>query len=316
VSPPGAATQAVPEVYYRLRQSASSRWPGGHRSRGGDAGFEFRAHRALSQGGDARRIDVHASLRDPMGWQDSASGQSHDQVPRRSDWLVRLHAERLSVPVMVVADLSASMGFIGRHARMQVLADLVRSLAWSAGRAGDSFGFVGCAEQVAPAWFLPASRARGAGLALADRLAAHRPAASDGSGAGRHAGALAEALRYLPRQRSLVFLVSDFHLPPPLIEATLTGLSAHELVPVVLEDEAEALAPPRTRFGHALMNLQDPETGRERLVWWRPELAERQARETRERRAALDALFSRLQLRPVRMNHGYEADRLTAHFLG
>ncbi|MFM2069199.1 MAG: hypothetical protein RLZZ584_4108, partial [Pseudomonadota bacterium] len=85
---------AIREVYYRLRHPARSRWPGAHRSRAGETGFEFRAHQALSQGGDARRIDVHASLRDPYS---SAFG----------DWQVRLYAERVAIAVTVVADLSA-----------------------------------------------------------------------------------------------------------------------------------------------------------------------------------------------------------------
>ena len=82
-----ARREPIREVYYRLRRTARSRWPGAHRSRAGEMGFEFRAHQALSLGGDARRIDIHASLRDPFG-----------------GWIVRLHSERKSIPVAMVAD--------------------------------------------------------------------------------------------------------------------------------------------------------------------------------------------------------------------
>jgi Mg-chelatase subunit ChlD len=283
----------VREIFYRLRQPALSRWPGAHRSRSGETGFEFRAHQPLAMGGDARRIDVHASLRDPFG-----------------DWQVRLYAERVSVTVVVVADLSASMAFVGRHSKMATLAALTRALAWSAARAGDAFGFVGCAARVDPTWWLAPSRSRGAGLALADRLDSHLPQGP----AAAHAGALAEAAAHLPRRRSLVFLVSDFHLPLPLIERTLDGLAGHEVVPVILRDEAEHAAPAVTRSGHALVSLRDAESGAQRLLWWRPALAAQQAERRDQARAGLAALLRRHQLGSVLLDDGFSADRVTAFF--
>jgi uncharacterized protein (DUF58 family) len=140
----------IPELHYRLAGSARGHFPGHHRSRHGGNGFEFRGHANLHDAPDARRIDVHASLRDPFG-----------------RWIVRLHSQRLSIPVAVVADLSASIGVARKQA---VLADLVESLAWSAWRTGDSFGFVGCDTAVRHDLLLPQTRARGAGTALAASL--------------------------------------------------------------------------------------------------------------------------------------------------
>lgn len=289
----GGAGAPLREIYYRLRQPARSRWPGAHRSRAGEMGFEFRAHQPLSLGGDARRIDVHASLRDPFG-----------------DWQVRLYAERVSVTVTVVADLSASMAYVGRHSKMATLAELTRALAWSAARAGDRFGFVGCGARLDRDWLLAPTRARGAGLALADRLAMFRPHGATAA----HAGALREAAACLPRQRALVFLVSDFHLPLPLIEATLDSLAGHDVVPVILHDEAEVAAPTTSRSGHALVNLRDAETGAQRLLWWRPALAARLAEQREQARAGLAALLRRHQLGSVVLDGGFDADRVTAFF--
>ena len=134
------------DIIYRLRQGAGGHFPGAHRSRHGDCGMEFRSHRPLMSGGDPRRLDVQASLRDPLG-----------------GWWARLHAERTSVPVVLVADLSASMGFVGRQSRREVLADLTDSLAGSAQRGGDAFGFVGAATDLPSHWQLPPPRQRGAG---------------------------------------------------------------------------------------------------------------------------------------------------------
>ena len=148
----------IRELHYRVAGAAVGLFPGHHRSRSGTSGFEFRGHAALQDAPDVRRLDLHASLRDPFG-----------------GWIVRLHSERKSIPVAMVADLSASMGFEGAQRKLDVLADFAESLAWSAWRTGDSFGFVGCEERVLPAFTQLQSRVRGAGVALAQRLRTLQP---------------------------------------------------------------------------------------------------------------------------------------------
>jgi hypothetical protein len=202
------------------------------------------------------------------------------------------------------------MAYVGRHSKMATLAELTRALAWSAARAGDRFGFIGCGARISDDWLLPPSRARAAGLALADRLARHLPHGPEAA----HAGALLQAPGRLPRQRSLVFLVSDFHLPLALIEQTLDALAGHEVVPVILRDEAEFAAPAATRSGHALVNLRDAESAGQRLLWWRPALAARHAALREQRQNDLAALLRRHQLGAVLLDDGFDADRLTASF--
>ena len=279
----------IHEINYRLAAPARGQRPGAHRSRSGDSGFEFRGHAALKDAPDARRLDLHASLRDPFG-----------------DWRVRLFSQRKAVPVVVVADLSASMGYRGVQRKPEVLADLVDSLAWSAWRAGDSFGFVGCAASVQPGWLQLPNRQRQAGTALAQALRRWQPTAGADSAC---ADGLLQAPALLGRQRALVFLVSDFHFPLPLLRATLAGLAAHEVVPVVLRDAQELALPERWGLLHA----QDPETRRQRLVWWRPALRDRwQAAQVAEQ-AALLQTFSEAWLRPLFVDGAFDADAVTRH---
>lgn len=277
---------SIREVHYRVGAPVRGHFPGHHRSTRGDSGFEFRGHASLLDAPDPRRLDLHASLRDPFG-----------------GWRVRIHSERQSVPVVVVADLSASMGFRGGESRIEVLADLVESLAWSAWRHGDGFGFVGCDSEVRSDLFQPASRKRGAATELARRLRAMHPA-------GRDARGLLDAPRHLGRQRSLLFLVSDFHLPVEMIDAVLHGLATHEVVPVVLWDALE--------FGlgaaRGLARVIDPESGRQRLVWWRPALRARWAAWHAQRRDALMALFAGHRLKPLFIEGAYDAEAVTRHF--
>ena len=282
---PDAAT-TIREVHYRVGAPVLGHFPGHHRSTRGASGFEFRGHASLLDAPDPRRLDLHASLRDPFG-----------------DWRVRIYSQRKSMPVTVVADLSASMSFTGRESKLAVLADFVESLAWSAWRSGDSFGFVGCDSAPRPDLLQPQTRARGAGGELARRLRALHPA-------GRDARGLLDVPRHLSRQRALLFLVSDFHLPLEMVAAVLDGLSAHEVVPTVLWDPLE--------FGlsaaRGLAQVIDPESGRQRLVWWRPALRALWEAAHAQRREALLQLFRARRLKPLFIEGGYDAEAVTRHF--
>ena len=274
----------IPELHYRLASATGGHFPGHHRSRHGGNGFEFRGHANLHDAPDARRIDVHASLRDPFG-----------------RWIVRLHNQRVSIPVAVVADLSASMAV--QH-KQGVLADFVESLAWSAWRTGDSFGFVGCDTAVRQDLLLAQTRTRGAGSELAASLRAL-------AFAGRSAQALVQAHAHLTRRRALVFLVSDFHLPLPDVAAVLASLSHHEVLPVVLWQPQEFdLGAPR-----GLADMAEPESGHRRWLWWRPALRERWQAAANERREALMQLFRARRLSPLFVEGAFDADAVTRHFL-
>ncbi len=275
------------EFHYRIAGTAGGLFPGAHRSRSGGAGFEFRGHAALQDAPDARRIDLHASLRDPFG-----------------HWIVRLYSERRAVNVALVADLSASMGFEGAQRKLDVLADFTESLAWSAWRNGDGFGFVGCDERVRSEFVQPPTRVRGAGIALAARLRALQPQ-------GRSADALCDAHRHLPRRRALVFLVSDFHLDLAALDVVFDSLAPHEVVPVVLWQPAEfTLSATR-----GLARVREPESGIERWLWWRPALRDRWQAAARARREALLALCRRRRLAPLFIEGAFDADAVTRHFL-
>ncbi len=279
--------RAIAELHYRVSGLASGQFPGHHRSRSGDAGFEFRGHAALHDAPDVRRLDLHASLRDPFG-----------------AWQVRLHSQRKAIPVALVADLSASMGFEGAQRKLDVLADLVQSLAWSAWRTGDSFGFVGCDDLVRADLAIAQTRRRGAGLALAQALRALQLT-------GRSARALGEAHRHLPNRRALVFLVSDFHLPLEQIDTVLKSLALHEVVPVVLWQPVEfALGAAR-----GLAQVREPERGTRQWLWWRPALRARWREALQHRDDALQLCFRRHRLQPLFIEGSFDADAVTRHFL-
>ena len=53
----------IRELHYRIAGAATGLFPGAHRSRSGDGGFEFRCHAALHDAPDVRRLDLHAKPR-------------------------------------------------------------------------------------------------------------------------------------------------------------------------------------------------------------------------------------------------------------
>ena len=57
----------VRELHYQVSAPVLGHFPGHHRSTRGGSGFEFRGHAALLDAPDPRRLDFHASLRDPFG---------------------------------------------------------------------------------------------------------------------------------------------------------------------------------------------------------------------------------------------------------
>lgn len=277
------------EILYRLARGPLHGRPGPHRSRAPGPGLDVHGLAPLATTADARRIDLHASARDPFG-----------------HWIVRLPRQRSSATLIVLADLSASMTF-GRAPRKQdALADLVDALGHSAWRAGDAIGFVGVDDAVRDQWTLAPTRSRGATVELARRL---RAAHLDGRGAG--AMNLA-AHRFGRRRDALIFVVSDFHWPGPVLDAACSALAARDVVPVVLWARYEFERWPR----RGLAELQDLESGERRTVWFRPALADAMARAGARRRAELRQRFAQHGWRPFFCAGAFDASALNAYFNG
>jgi uncharacterized protein (DUF58 family) len=276
----------IKEFTYQIGWRTRGRHPGRHSSMQRGLGMEFRGHAPLISYPDPRRIDLRQTIRDPF-----------DQV-----W-VRIFNQKSSVPVYVVCDLSGSMGFSGQMRKLEIAAEITASAAYSAFRVNDPFGFVGFDEKVRDDWmFTSTTKVHGA-FELTDRLAAHRP--------GHVAAtALGDVAQFLPRERSLVLLVSDFHTPLDLLGDQLTTLMRHHVVPLVLWDAAEYRNLPE--FGIA--SVTDCETGARRTLFLRKHYRERILQAFEDRRSALEKLFMSVDMPPLFIEDRFEADDLTEYF--
>lgn len=280
------ARNQIKEFSYQAGWRSRGRHPGRHASSQRGLGMEFRGHAPLIAYPDPRRIDLRQTMRDPF-----------DQV-----W-VRIFNQKSSIPVYVVCDLSGSMGFSGQMRKLQVASDIAASAAWSAYRVNDPFGFIGFDDQVREDWMFSSSVKVHGAFDIAERLASYRPG---------HVGAqgLQDVSRFLSRERSLVLLVSDFHMPLPELEQALGTLLRHHVVPMVLWDGAEYRNLPE--FGVA--SVTDCETGARRTLFLRKSLRERILQSFEERREALEKLFMRCDMPPLFIEDGFEPDDLTEYF--
>lgn len=278
----------IPEFHYRVRWRSHRAHPGHHRSNQVGGGDEFAGRAPLAAYPDPRNIDVHATLHDPFG-----------------QLMVRLFRQRSSLPVYVLADLSASMGFGSPQRKMESVAAFTAAAAYSAYRSGDPFGFFGCDGQIRWDIHLPLRWYKGVPADFPQRLARLQQLGASAEG-------LCSVAPLLGRQRSLVFLVSDFHLSLEENALLFDSLVHHDVVPIVVWRDAEFTHLPAWGW----INLQDPETGECRRFFMRPGLREQFAARFVERRDELDCLCQRYGRRPFFLGETLDMDRLSEYFLG
>lgn len=278
---------SAPEIFnYRLPATVAGVFPGAHAGQMVGMGKLFKRHAPLIASPDPRRIDLRASVLDPY-----------------RQFSVRVYQQASQLSVYLLADLSASMSFSGDQDKKTILRDCLLSIAASAEQAGDRFGFIGCADGIDPAHVLLASKVdSGRVLQLAERLFQLRLT-------GRAQGLL-QACRYLPPKPSLIFLLSDFYLPPAFINRLLSVFAPHTLIPLVIWDRREYdNLPP-----WGLLHLRDAETGKHRMVLMRPQLRRRITEAFRQRRQQLQRQLQSLGCEPLFLRNGYSAGQLEHYF--
>jgi len=122
--------------------------------------------------------------------------------------------------------------------------------------------------------------------------------------------ALSELVQLLPTTRSLIFLISDFHMPLDTLEASLDLMMMHHIVPVVLWDSTEYTDLPD--FG--ITSITDPETGEKRTLFLRKSYKDRILETFANRKKAIEDMFLRYDMQPFFVENDFDADALTDYF--
>ncbi|CAB3765149.1 DUF58 domain-containing protein [Paraburkholderia humisilvae] len=283
------------EFHYRLPVRVAGARPGSHRGTSVGVGQEFISHARLFDYPDPRRIDIRASIRGGHG-----------------EWLVRLHRQRVAVPVYAVVDVSASMRFGRLSSKLEAAAQFVEALGYSAFRHGDRAGMLAFDTNEREDLFLPARHVRGAGALMSDTLRHAKPGGDPGGkrGASPVAG-LEKALARIAERACLVFLVSDFHWPLDTLPTMLRSAPRIWLVPIVLWSSAE-LEPPSA---NGWLTTHDMETGEPRSIWMTDALRDRWRAAVAANRNHISTLFANSGIRPLFATDTVDADALSRYFV-
>lgn len=274
-------------MHYRVRWKPSGIHPGASSGVQAGSGDQLRALVQLRDHPDPRRLDLRASVRDPL----------------ERLWVRDFHLNT-ALKIVVLMDMSASMGYVGRVSRMSVAGDVAAHLALAAWKSGDAFGLFGANAAPRRDVELPPRVNRGAWWWVRQRFAQAKPA-------GDSAAGMLSLVAKLPRKRALVCIVSDFRWPDGQMETLLKRIAHHDILPIVLQDPAEVDELPSS--GIAI--VRDVENGSQRFVWMRPALA-RQITATRERHLSqIHAACRSVGSKPFVVKGSFDPMALTCHFL-
>lgn len=280
-----AMTPAEVDLPYRLAWRARTARVGAHRSTLAGSGGMFRDLTSLLDARDPRRIDLRQSLRDPF-----------EQIH------VRRFEQTSAITVTMLADVSASMSFVGRARKFTLLQQLAQVVSASAMRTGDSFAFLAADSRIRRELTLQPTRSRSAIASLRQSLHAFTPDAS-------HTTGLLRAASSISTRRGLVFLVTDVLINETELAAIFERLSRHDVIPIALYDSAEIDALP----DWGLMELADLETRRRRLVVLRPAYKKAWRDKIEARRATFRATARRFGREPFEATDRIDWDKLGAH---
>lgn len=280
------AFEEIKEFSYHIGWRNRGRHAGRHASTQRGMGMEFIGHTTLVAYPDPRRIDLRQTIRDPM-----------EQI------YVRLFNQKSATPVFALCDLSGSMNFGAKKRKIQMAADIIESIAQSANRHADPFGFVCFDDRVREDWMASISFKPQTAMELMHSLKNYTPGRVSNAG-------IDEVWRYLPKERSLVFLISDFHMPQAQLETALSNLVRHQIVPIVLWDDDEYKNLPE--FGIA--SITDPETGNKRTLFLRKSYRDRIIDAFETRKQTIIQSFVQFDMPPFFVQDKFDADDLTEYF--
>ncbi|ADI30597.1 DUF58 domain-containing protein [Methylotenera versatilis] len=272
--------------YYQIPWKSSSIHFGEHRGTQRGLGFEFKGNVPLIDYPDARRVDLRQTLRDP-----------YEQVQ------VKLFNQDNTTPIFAVCDVSSSMQFKGQGRKLDLAKEIAASIAYSAFDKSDVFSFIAYNNHVIEDLTLSLSHHVHQSFEVIEQLGEYKKMRVGSEG-------ILEVPEYLSQNRGLVFWISDFHMPIPMIEQALNAMSAHQVIPIVLWDDHEYKKLPKFGFG----NMIDPETGLNRTIFFREAIRAQFEEVFAARKQALEALFTRFDSQAIYISGKYDPDVMSHYF--
>jgi uncharacterized protein (DUF58 family) len=232
---PKEILKKVRRIQIQTRRIVNDVFAGQYHSAFKGLGMEFEEVREYQPGDDVRAIDWNVTAR--MG---------HPFIKR--------YREERELTVVLVVDVSPSQDF-GTHEQLksELVAELGATLAFSAIQNNDNVAMVLFSDRIER--FVPAGKGTRHVLRVVRELLYHAP-----EGRGTDVGVALEYLNSVLSRKAVVFLISDFQSPDFTQALRIVG-HRHDLIPVLVRDEREAVLPP-VRY----VELFDPETNEQLVV--------------------------------------------------
>jgi uncharacterized protein (DUF58 family) len=271
---------------YHISWKTRGHRPGQHKSDQRGMGLEFAGHSNLLDYPDPRRIDLRQTIRDPL-----------EQI------YVRIFNQRSATPAVIVSDLSSSMNFGIEKTKLRFASEISTVIANSVTTRSDAIGFIGFNDQTETEWWAPISYRPHRTNLLIEKLKNYQPKNSSHQGIKR-------VCQVLPNDHTLVFLISDFHMPISDIEESLSKLAKHTVIPIVLWSKAEYKDLPN--FG--IMNLNDPESGESTTLFLRKKLKAKIIEKFEQRKVQLQNIFLKYDSPPFFVEDKFDPLAMTQYF--
>ncbi len=290
----GLMNSITSEFIYRLPGSVGGNRPGAHRSNSRGAGMNFVSHAKLMDQPDPRRLDLRASL---------------SSIQR--DWLVRVNQQRASITASVIVDVSASMHFGAGQNKLQVAADFLLALGFSAGGLGDAVGLQAFDSVQREDLAMPARFGRGLGQIMAESIRSCSPSSPNRASLD----ALSRCVESVAGQSALVFIVSDFHWPLQQLDRQLDPLSGALVVPLVIWNRAE-ISPPERNGLLSVRQIGGTGGGKSaRHLWLTPSRRAQWEANVESRRDDIAEVFAPRNVKPFYIADGFNAEALSQYFM-
>ena len=118
--------------------------------------------------------------------------------------------------------------------------------------------------------------------------------------------------KYLPEEKSLVFLISDFHYSLKKIDRILGQLSNHHVIPIFFSSEGEIKKMPNYGF----RKFTDSELDLEHEVFLRPSVKDKILSDYEEMKIKIFNVFSKKHLKQIVINGDIDIETIQKYFLG
>ena len=247
--------------------------------------FEYSGSKNFNDHPDLTRIDIKNSITDPY-----------------ENIYVKTYNLNNPINLVVLCDISSSM-FVSKNNDVMMKA-LSKIIAKSAIDQGDRFGMICFNDSIENNYLLePGNNFQYINKWIDGIIFNTNRNSSNG---------INKIDKYLPEEKSLVFLISDFHYSVKKIDRILGQLSNHHVIPIFISSEGEIKKMPNYGF----RKFTDSELDLEHEVFLRPSVKDKILSDYEEMKIKIFNVFSKKHLKQIVINGDIDIETIQKYFLG